>query len=117
VVALSIVTALCAIGYRLRADITNPSTASCISVAAGLPALMLGQFLVGRRRRQRIREIRDARRGGISLGIARPRRERVTLTDAARPTDSGRHTGRRRLDLRASDTRLNDGRDIFTMEV
>jgi hypothetical protein len=116
VVALGIIAGLGAIVFVLRADIANPSTSSCISVTAGAPALVLGRFLIRRRRRWRIREIRDARRGGISIGITRPRRERPG-TDDSRPGDPARRSGRRRLDLRGSQTSSDDGRDVMIMEV
>ena len=117
IVALSVVAALGALAYALRTDITNPSTASCLSVIAGGPLLVLGRFLIRRQRRRRTREIRDARRGGISIGIARPRRERIQVTDLLRATESGRHSGRRRVDPRGSGTPSDESHDAMILEV
>ncbi len=117
IVALGVVAVLCVIGYLLRSDIVNPSTGTCLSVVVAAPLIVLGRLLYGRRRRRRIRDLRDARRGGISIGIARPRRERIPVVETVRSSESGRRTGRRRIDLRAGDAGTGDGHDVLILEM
>jgi hypothetical protein len=73
-VGLAVIGALCALVFVLRPEIANPSTATCIALISGAPLLAIGRFLDQRNRRRQAGELRDARRGGISIGVAqRPR--------------------------------------------
>ena len=90
----AVIGALCALIFALRPQIADPSTATCIALLSGAPALAIGLFLDRRMYRRQVEQIRDARRGGISIGAARRPREPFPRTDVTRAIEAGRQARR-----------------------
>jgi hypothetical protein len=75
------VVVLAALVFTLQPQIVDPSADGCLIVIVGAPLLALAYFLDRVVHRRQAAEIRDARRGGISIGTSRLQRELVSLAD------------------------------------